>query len=120
MGTLTLDDLHAAKGLEFDGVFLVGLEEGVLPHTRSLQGSDDEKRKRALEEERRLLYVGITRAKQRLFRQFCQERFLHGPHHHQRRHDFCARYQKRPVAENERWILDQIGYATPLVSAKIC
>lgn len=64
--------LHQAKGLEFEYVFIVGLEEGILPHSRSI---DDEAQ---LEEERRLFYVGITRAKKKLFITHAKRRFIFG------------------------------------------
>jgi DNA helicase II / ATP-dependent DNA helicase PcrA len=71
-GQVTLMTLHAAKGLEFPVVFMVGMEEGIFPHTRSL---DD---KTQMEEERRLAYVGITRAMHRLYLIHAFERRLYG------------------------------------------
>jgi DNA helicase II / ATP-dependent DNA helicase PcrA len=64
--------VHASKGLEFDTVFVTGLEEGLFPHENSLNEAD------GLEEERRLAYVAITRAERRLYLSFTQSRMLHG------------------------------------------
>jgi len=66
--------MHAAKGLEFDVVFLPGWEEGLFPHQKSIE----EKGQDGLEEERRLAYVGITRAKKKLFISFSMNRFYQG------------------------------------------
>ena len=70
--SVTLMTLHNAKGLEFPAVFMAGMEEGLFPHSRSAE-SDDE-----LEEERRLCYVGMTRAKERLILTHASERRLYG------------------------------------------
>ncbi|MGA0052674.1 MAG: ATP-dependent helicase [Pelagibacteraceae bacterium] len=71
---INLMTMHAAKGLEFDVVFLPGWEEGLFPHQKSLEEKGDS----ALEEERRLAYVGITRAKQEAFLSFAMKRSYHG------------------------------------------
>jgi DNA helicase-2/ATP-dependent DNA helicase PcrA len=71
-GAVPLMTLHSAKGLEFPVVFMVGLEEGLFPHSRSLQDPD------AMEEERRLCYVGMTRAKERLYLTYTGLRRLYG------------------------------------------
>jgi len=73
---VTLMTLHAAKGLEFPVVFVAGLEQSLLPHSRALwgEGASDED----LEEERRLLYVGLTRARERAFLSYAVQRTLHG------------------------------------------
>ena len=69
---VTLMTLHAAKGLEFPYVFMVGMEEGIFPHSRSLMD------KYQLEEERRLCYVGITRARKKLFLTYARRRIFFG------------------------------------------
>ena len=69
---VTLLTLHTAKGLEYGAVFIVGLEEGICPHSRSLDDPD------ALEEERRLCYVGVTRAKTNLYLLHTFRRTLYG------------------------------------------
>ncbi len=71
---VTLMTLHAAKGLEFPVVFIGGMEEGLFP----IWGGRDEDREKALEEERRLCYVGITRAKERLFLSYAMQRRRYG------------------------------------------
>ena len=73
-GEVTLMTLHAAKGLEFDTVFLPGWEEGVFPSQRTI----DESGAVGLEEERRLAYVGITRARKNLYISFASSRRIHG------------------------------------------
>jgi DNA helicase-2/ATP-dependent DNA helicase PcrA len=70
-GLLTLMTIHNAKGLEFGTVFIIGMEDGVFPHSRAVEGGD-------LEEERRLAYVGITRAKRELYLTYARSRSLFG------------------------------------------
>ena len=69
---VSLMTLHAAKGLEFNSVFMVGMEEGIFPHSRSLLDRS------AIEEERRLCYVGITRAKKKLYLTYATRRLFFG------------------------------------------
>ena len=75
-GRVALMTLHAAKGLEFDAVFITGMEDGVFPHSRSLAADDPDGEEMA--EERRLCYVGFTRARKRLFITLAQCRSLFG------------------------------------------
>jgi len=70
---VNLMTLHSSKGLEFNTVFIAGMEENILPHSRSVNGNTEE-----LEEERRLCYVGMTRAKERLFLTYAQTRHIYG------------------------------------------
>jgi DNA helicase-2/ATP-dependent DNA helicase PcrA len=68
--------LHAAKGLEFPAVFITGLEETILPHSRALYEAAE------MEEERRLMYVGMTRAREELYLSYAAERTLYGGRQH--------------------------------------
>ncbi len=83
---VTLLTLHTAKGLEYPVVFMVGMEEGILPHARSIESGDDEE----MAEERRLAYVGITRAKRRLYLLHAFRRTLWGSSQTQESSRFLA------------------------------
>ena len=98
---ITLMTLHSAKGTEFDAVFMVGLEEGLLPHTRSLDSEAD------IEEERRLCYVGITRARRELFllRALRRRSWAAG--------DTDEAEPSRFLAEIPEELLERLGEATP-------
>ena len=86
--------VHAAKGLEFDAVFITGLEEGLFPHENAMSDAD------GLEEERRLMYVAITRARQRLYLSFSQSRMLHG----QRRYHVRSRFFDELPESALKWL----------------
>jgi DNA helicase-2/ATP-dependent DNA helicase PcrA len=90
---LQLMTVHSAKGLEFHSVFVSGLEEGLFPHQNSLTEAD------GIEEERRLMYVALTRARRRLYLSFAQSRLLHG----QTRYGIASRFfQEIPDALMKR------------------
>jgi DNA helicase-2/ATP-dependent DNA helicase PcrA len=81
--------VHSAKGLEFHAVFVTGLEEGLFPHEQSLLDPG------GVEEERRLMYVALTRARRRLYLSFAQSRMLHG----QTRYNVPSRFLQEIPAE---------------------
>jgi DNA helicase-2/ATP-dependent DNA helicase PcrA len=91
---IQLMTVHAAKGLEFDGVFITGMEEGLFPHENAM--SDYE----GLEEERRLMYVAITRARKRLYLSHSQTRMLHG----QTRYNLKSRFFDELPEAALKWI----------------
>lgn len=81
---ITMMTLHSAKGLEFPVVFMVGMEEGLFPHSRAIDSEKEDE----LEEERRLCYVGMTRAMQKLFMTAARERTVYGDSHFRRQSRF--------------------------------
>jgi DNA helicase-2/ATP-dependent DNA helicase PcrA len=91
---IQLMTVHSAKGLEFDCVFITGLEEGLFPHENSIADLD------GLEEERRLMYVAITRARKRLYLSFSQTRMLHG----QTRYNIKSRFFDELPDSALKWI----------------
>ncbi|MFN4351785.1 MAG: UvrD-helicase domain-containing protein [Hylemonella sp.] len=100
--------VHASKGLEFDVVFITGLEEGLFPHENSMSDFD------GLEEERRLMYVAITRARNRLYLSHSQTRMLHG----QTRYHIRSRFFDELPEETLKWITPKnqgfgSGFAPP-------
>jgi DNA helicase-2/ATP-dependent DNA helicase PcrA len=95
---LQLMTVHSAKGLEFDAVFITGLEEGLFPHENSQQEQG------GLEEERRLMYVAITRAKKRLYLSFSQTRMLHG----QTRYNMKSRFLDELPDECLKWLSPRV------------
>jgi DNA helicase-2/ATP-dependent DNA helicase PcrA len=91
---IQLMTVHSAKGLEFDAVFITGIEEGLFPHEQSLSDAD------GVEEERRLMYVAITRARQRLYLSFSQTRMLHG----QTRYNVKSRFLEEIPQATLKWL----------------
>jgi len=119
--SVTIATIHSAKGLEFDVVFIIGLEEGILPSSRSL---DDEG---AVEEERRLMYVAITRARKRLFLSFVKSRFMYGKYNYSPpsrflketgiyHHEFSV--QKNPAKHGEWQSFNKKPVVNSVTSAK--
>jgi DNA helicase-2/ATP-dependent DNA helicase PcrA len=104
--------VHAAKGLEFDTVFITGLEEGLFPHENAMNDTE------SLEEERRLMYVAITRARKRLHLSFSQTRMLHG----QTRYNIKSRFLDELPEECLKWLTPRnqgfgSGFAKPYQDA---
>lgn len=97
---ITMMSLHSAKGLEFPVVFMVGMEEGLLPHSRSLLEKDQ------MEEERRLCYVGITRAKERLFLTNAQKRYMYGNNTYSTQSRFLADIDPTTLKKESKIVLD--------------
>ena len=91
---IQLMTVHSSKGLEFDAVFITGMEEGLFPHENSMNDRD------GLEEERRLMYVAITRARKRLYLSHSQSRMLHG----QTRFNMKSRFFEELPEEALKWL----------------
>jgi DNA helicase II / ATP-dependent DNA helicase PcrA len=100
---LQMMTVHSAKGLEFQAVFITGLEEGLFPHEQSVMEDD------GLEEERRLMYVALTRARTRLYLSFAKTRLLHG----QTRYSIASRFVDEIPEELLKWLTPRLGAGLP-------
>ena len=99
--------IHSAKGLEFSAVFLTGLEEGLFPHENSVTEPN------GLEEERRLMYVAITRARRRLYLSISQTRMLHG----QTRYNMRSRFLEELPEGCLKWLTPRLAARSALSAA---
>ena len=104
---LHLMTVHAAKGLEFHTVFITGLEEGLFPHQNSKMADG------GLDEERRLMYVAITRARRRLYLTFAQSRMLHG----QVNYSLMSSFLRELPDELLHWITPRLTQRSPFAAA---
>ena len=94
-GAVTIATVHAVKGLEFKVVFIIGLEEGIFPISRSMNNSYE------LEEERRLMYVALTRAEEKLFLSYASKRYLYRESQYQTPSRFCREIGLLSLDRNE-------------------
>jgi DNA helicase-2/ATP-dependent DNA helicase PcrA len=106
--SVQLMTLHSAKGLEFPLLFLCGMEDGLFPHQRSLNDAD------GLEEERRLCYVGLTRAREQLYLSYAEQRRLHGMDSH----SVPSRFLREIPSELLEEIRPRMQIARPLFRAQ--
>ena len=107
---VTLMTLHAAKGLEFPVVFMAGMEESIFPHSRALYDQSE------MEEERRLCYVGMTRAREELYLTYASGRLLYGGLQHNPPSRFLSEIDAKPSAANDSLYSfePKIGYESTL------
>jgi DNA helicase-2/ATP-dependent DNA helicase PcrA len=103
---VTLMTLHNAKGLEFRGVYMIGMEEGIFPHSRSIE-------EQGIEEERRLCYVGMTRAQERLTLLHASSRMLYGGRNHNLPSRFLDEVPDRHVERERLHPASWSGYGAP-------
>lgn len=102
-GSVTIATVHAVKGLEFKNVFIIGLEEGIFPISRATMPDD-------VEEERRLMYVAVTRAEEKVIITHCSKRFLYGKTNYQIASRFCKElgfYQFSPKKIEQRNVMSE-------------